>query len=115
MRARSGGVGQGVLLADVALELDEFLGDVVVVALREDAQYRPARLVHLDALAQEEPRGARALLDDALELEHRHADQPVLPGEAVVFDADVQLVKVELRLLRTDDAVDVWTELGFST
>lgn len=48
----SGGIRQRRLLPDVALQLHELLRDLVVVPLRENPQYRPARLVHLDTFAQ---------------------------------------------------------------
>ena len=53
------------------------------------------------------------LVDDVLQLDDGHADQPVVPGEAVVSDADMQLVAVE-RLLVTDHAAGRETEPGQS-
>lgn len=41
--------------------LDELLGHLVVGALAQDAQDRPARLVHLDAAAKGQPARAGTL------------------------------------------------------
>lgn len=76
----------------VGLELDELLGYVVVVALREDAQDRQARLVHVDALAQRQPAGDAALGGHILQLQDGHAHRAVLSCEAVVLHAHLQLV-----------------------
>lgn len=54
-------VGGGVLRADVGLEFDKFLGHLIVVALGEDAQDGPSRLVHLNSTAQRQPTRARSL------------------------------------------------------
>lgn len=105
-RVSSGRIRQRRLLPDVALQLHEFLGDLVVVTLRQDTQDRPAGLVHVDAFTERHPARARAFLDDILELHHRDPDESVLPREAIVLCADVQFVKVQLLLLVTDHAVD---------
>lgn len=105
-RISSGRVRQRRLLPDVALELHKLLGDLVVVALRENAQDRPAGLVHLDPLAERQPTRAGTLLDDVLELHHRDADESVLPREAIIFHTNMQLVKVQLLLLVTNHAED---------
>ena len=85
--------------AQVRLELDELFRHVVVVALREDAQHRQARLVHVDASAQRHPEGDAALAGDVLQLHHGHAHGAVLSGEAVVLHTHLQLVTL-------------WTDLG---
>lgn len=54
-------IGQWILLPNLGLELDKLLGHLVVVALRQDAQYRPARFVHLDAFRQGQPARTGAL------------------------------------------------------
>lgn len=54
-------IGQRVLLSDVRLELDELLGHLVAVALRQDTQNGPARLVHLNAPGQGQPARTGAL------------------------------------------------------
>lgn len=81
----------------VRLELDEFFRHVVIVALREDAQHRQARLVHVDTSAQRHPAGDAALAGYVLHLQHGHPHGAVLSGEAVVLHAYLQLVA-----LRTD-------------
>ena len=86
-------------MATLGLELDELLGDVVACPLRQNAQHGPAGLVEPDALGQRAPAGAAAALRHVSELQHRHADQPVLAREAVVLDAQMQLVAVGLRLV----------------
>lgn len=80
-----------LVVPDLGLEFDELPGDLVVGALREDAQHGPTRLVHVDPAAEWQPTRAAALLDDVPQLHHGHAYQPVLASEAVVFHADVQL------------------------
>lgn len=50
-----------VLLSYVRLELDELLGDFIVGTLRQYAEYRPTRFVHVDAFAQRQPASARTL------------------------------------------------------
>ena len=54
----------------VGLELDELLGDVVVVALGQDAQHGQARLVHVDALAQRQPARHAAPRRHVFHLQH---------------------------------------------
>lgn len=103
-RIASSWIWQRILLPDVALELDKLLGHLVVVALRENPQYRPAGLVHLYSLAQRQPTRARALLDDVLQLQYGNPDQTIVAREAIVLDADVQLVKVQLLLVVANDA-----------
>lgn len=83
----------------VRLELHELFCYVVVVALREDAQHRQARLVHVDAPAQREPAGDAALAGDVLHLQHGHAHGAVLSGKTVVLHTHLQLVAF-------------WTHLG---
>ena len=39
------------------------------------------------------------LIDDILELHHRHADQSVVAPEAVVLDGDVELIRRHLLLV----------------
>ncbi|GFW47378.1 hypothetical protein TNCV_4536691 [Trichonephila clavipes] len=95
--------GDVLVVANLGLELDEFPGHLVVGALRENPEHGPARLVHVHAAAQWQPTCAAALLDDVTQLHHGHTHQPILPREAVVLHADVQL---EGRgfLLVADDA-----------
>ncbi len=52
--------------------------------------------------AQRAPASTAALLDDVLELHDGHAYELVLPREAVVLAADVQLVTVRLILVAKD-------------
>jgi len=39
------------------------------------------------------------LVDDVTELHEGHANQAIIPGEAVVFDADVKLKTVKMLLI----------------
>lgn len=82
----------------VRLELDELLRHVVVVALREDAQHRQARLVHVDAPAQRHPAGDAALAGYVLHLHHGHAHGAVLSGKAVVLHTHLKLVALRTAL-----------------
>ena len=83
----------------LGLELDKLLGDLVVGALGEDAQHGEACVVQVHPRAQRHPAGAAALLDDVAQLHERDADQPVLAREAVVLDAELQLVRVRVVLV----------------
>lgn len=83
----------------VRLELDELLGDVVVVALGEDAQDGEARLVHVDAFAQRQPAGHAAFGRHVLQLQDGHAHGAVLSSEAVVLHTHLQLVALRTHLV----------------
>lgn len=90
----------------VGLELDELLGHVVVVALGEDAQDGEARLVHVDAFAQRQPAGDAAFGGHVLQLQDGHAHGAVLPREAVVLDAHLQLVALGAHLVTEGAAIE---------
>ena len=92
-------------VATFRLELDELLGDVVAGPLRKYPQHGPSGLVESDALGQRTPAGTAASLGHVPQLQHRHADQPVLACEAVVFHAQMQLVTVRLRLVAQNTAI----------
>ena len=81
------------------LQPHELLGHVVVGALRQDAHGGEAGVVHVDALAQRTPAGAVALLHDVPQLDDGQAHHPVGAAEAVVLDADLQLVALEAVLV----------------
>ena len=78
--------------ARVRLELDEFFGHLVIAALRQDAQHREARVVHVDAAAKGQPAGGAPALDQLAQLQHGQPHRAVLAREAVVLDAHLQLV-----------------------
>jgi len=87
------------------LEFDELLGYVVSSPLRQYPQYGPAGLVEADALGERTPAGAAAALRHVPQLQDRHADQSIITGETVVFDTQVQLVAVRLRLVAKNAAI----------
>ena len=95
--------------ATLRLELHEHLGHLIIRPLRQNAQYRPAGLVELNAPTERTPAGARALVDHVLDLHHGDANEAVLAHEVVVLDADVQLVRRRLVLVthRTVTSRDV--------
>lgn len=88
--------------ARLRLQPDKLLGHVVAGALGEDAHGGEARVVHVDALTQRAPAGAAALPRDVLQLHHRQPHHPVGASEAVVFDAELQLVAAEVLLVSQD-------------
>lgn len=86
------------------LQPHELLGHVVAGALREDPHGGEARVVHVDALAQRAPAGAAALPRDVAQLHHGQADHAVGAAEAVVLDAELQLVALEALLVTKNAA-----------
>lgn len=42
------------------------------------------------------------LIDNVLQLQDRHSDQPILAGKAVILDARVQLEELQLFLVAND-------------
>lgn len=82
----------------VWLEFHKLFSHVVVVALREDPQDRQARLVHVHTPAKRHPAGDAALVGYVLHLQHGHAHGAVLPGEAVILHAHLQLVALRTHL-----------------
>ena len=97
-------------MAALGLELDELLGDVVSSPLTQYPQHGPAGLVEADALGERAPAGAAAALGDVAQLQDGDADEAVVAREAVVLDAQVQLVAVRLRLVAQHAAVQQQTD-----
>lgn len=89
----------------VGLELDKFLGHIVIVALGEDAQHSEACFVHVDAFAQRQPAGYAAFGGHVLQLQDSHSHGAVLPGEAVILDTHLQLVALRTHLVAQGAAV----------
>lgn len=90
----------------VRLELDELLGHVVVVALREDTEHGEARLVHMDAFTQWQPACNTSFGGHVLQLQDRHAHGAVLSREAVVLHTHLQLVALRANLVTQGAAVE---------
>lgn len=73
----------------VCLETHKLFGHVIVGPLREYSHDSKARFVHGDALYQWVTGRAAALFRQLSEWYHRHADDAVLTGKAVVLYWDV--------------------------
>lgn len=52
---------QAVFLSNVRFQFDEFFGDFVVCALRQNPEDGPPRFVHLDTFTQRKPTCTRTL------------------------------------------------------
>lgn len=106
-------------LPDVRFEFNKFLGDFIVIPLRQNSQDGPSSLVHLNTLRKGEPTGARALknspinlieklwkickncclFNDVLQLKNSNAHKAILASEAVVLNTNMKLEKVQLLLI----------------
>ena len=126
---------QRAVVSDFCLELDKLLSHLISRPLRQNPQNCPACLVHLDSATESKPAGTRTLerkllnwiavtraivksrtiqfsagisfdlIDDILQLHHRHAHQPVVTAEAVVLDWYVELVRSHLLLVTNVAAI----------
>lgn len=76
------------------LQLDELFGHLVSGPLGQDTHHRQARLVGGDARPERTPAHAALAVGDVTQLDHRHADHPVRPAEAVILHRHLQLVAV---------------------
>lgn len=85
--------------ADLRFQLDELPGHLVVGPLGENAKDCQSRVIHVDAAAQWAPAGTAGFVYDVTQLNDRDSQHVVLPGKAIVLDADLQLVTLRTVLV----------------
>jgi len=103
------------LVTHFRLQFDKLPCHLVRGPLAKDPQDGPPSLVHIDPPSKGKPASARALVHDVFELHHGDADKLVVATEAVVLDADVQLVRGHLLLVADDEVeglVELWRPIA---